>query len=141
MIRFSKKEDYAVILINKLVQNYSKRLIPLSEIAKEYKISVLFLRNLAGQLKKSGIIEAVEGKNGGYYLAKEPKDFKVGEVLSVFSKKPMLDCCPLESLKIKKIKCAKEDYCIPGFVWRKLNKSFLEKIYNLSLDEFVNYKE
>lgn len=139
MIRFSKKEDYAVVLINKLVQNYSKRFIPLSEIAKEYKISVLFLRNLAGQLRKSGIIKANEGKNGGYSLAREPKEIKIGEVLGVFSKKPMLDCCPLETLKLR-IKCAKEDYCIPGFAWRRLNKDFLEKIYNLNLEEFLSKK-
>lgn len=148
MIHFSKKEDYAIILINKLAQNYNKRLVPLSEVANEYKISVLFLRNLAGQLRKKQIINAVEGKNGGYSLAKDPSRLTIGEILSVFSKKPMLDCCPLDSLpadrhgiKVKKIKCAKEDICKPGFIWRKLNQQFIEKIYNLNLVEFFDYRE
>ncbi|MDP2649829.1 MAG: Rrf2 family transcriptional regulator [bacterium] len=141
MIRFSKKEDYAIILINKLVQNYNKRLVPLSEVSNEYKISPLFLRNLASQLKRDGIVKAVEGKKGGYFLSIEPSRLKVGDVLSVFSKKPMLDCCPLESLKQTSIKCPKEDICQPGFIWRKLNKNFLEKIYSLNLIEFFNYDD
>lgn len=139
MIHFSKREDYAIILVNKLVKNYNKRLVPLSQIAKEYNISPLFLRNLANQLRKNGIIKAVEGKNGGYFLSKSPSSLKVGEVLGVFSKKPMLDCCP--SIIPTKITCPKEGYCKPGFIWRSLNRRFLDKIYNLSLKEFVNYKE
>lgn len=141
MIRFSKKEDYAIILINKLVQNYGKRSIPLSEIANEYKISPLFLRNIANQLRKHNLIKAVEGKNGGYFLAQDPSSLKVGQVLSVFSRKPMLDCCPSQFMKRTKQQCLKTGVCKPGFIWRKLNREFLEKISNLSFSDFFNYRE
>lgn len=136
MIRFSKKEDYAVILVNKLAVNYQKRLIPLSEISKEYKISVLFLRNLANELRKKGVIKAKEGKNGGYFLPKNPKNLKVGEVLKVFSQKPLLECCS----KSKIFNCPKEKICHTKHIWRKINKDFLQKISNLTFDEFINYK-
>lgn len=137
MIRFSRREDYAVILVNSLAVSYGKRLVPLSEIAKHYNISVLFLRNLAAELRQVGMIKAVEGKHGGYYLQKHPKDIKVGDVLQVFSKKPMLLCC---SYGREKTKCPKETYCEPGHIWRRLNKEFLDKIYKLSLTEFMSYK-
>lgn len=140
MIRFSKKEDYAIILINKLVQNYCKRPIPLSEVSKEYKISPLFLRNIANQLRKNNLVKAVEGKNGGYFLIQDPSKLKVGQVLSVFSKKPMLDCCPSQFIKKTKQQCLKTGVCKPGFIWRKLNRDFLEKIYNLTIFEFLNYR-
>lgn len=136
MIRFSRREDYAIILINKLVESYNQRLVPLSEIAREFKISLLFLRNLALELNHAGIIKAVEGKNGGYYLFKHPSKLKVGEILSLFSKKPILECCGLGKGKTK---CNKENFCEPGFIWRKLNKEFLDKVYNLSFLEFINY--
>lgn len=137
MIRFSRREDYAVILVNTLAQNYGKGVLPLSEIAKKYKISVLFLRNLALELRKNGIIKAIEGKNGGYYLEKQPKDIKIGEVLSVFSTKPVLQCC---SIRKGRDKCPKERFCEPGHIWRKLNKEFLDKIYKLNVLEFMQYK-
>ena len=86
MIRLSRREDYAVILVNKLATEYNKRLVPLSEIAKEYNISLLFLRNLANELRSAGLIKAVEGKLGGYYLSKDAKKIKMGDILEVFSK-------------------------------------------------------
>lgn len=138
MIRFSRREDYAIILINKLVENYKVRLVPLSEIAKEYRISILFLRNLAGELRHAGIVKAVEGKSGGYFLGKNPKVLRVGEVLSLFSKKPMLECCHIGALQNGK--CPKESFCQTGFIWRRLNKDFLEKIYKLNFLEFINYR-
>lgn len=136
MIRFSRSEDCAIILVNKLVQNYNKSLVPLSRVAKEYKLSILFLRKIAHELKSAEIIKAVEGKKGGYFLQKNPKDLKVGEVLKVFSKIPMLECC---SSLIGKVKiCPRENYCEPGFTWRRLNKEFLDKIFNLSFKEFLS---
>jgi|SRR3989344_4006376 len=137
MISFSKREDYSILLISALAVNYKKRLIPLSEIAKEYKISVLFLRNLANNLRKKDIIGAVEGKNGGYFLNKDPKKFKIGEILTLFSKKPIIRCCS----NLKDIeKCRIKDVCRPGFAWRKINKEFLDKISKLTILEFMNYK-
>lgn len=138
MIRFSRREDYAVILINKLAENYQKRLIPLSEVAAEYSISLLFLRNLANELRNAGFIKATEGKNGGYFLTKDPKVIKMGEILGIFSKNKLMECCPKDG-KNKRV-CPKQEYCITGNVWRKLNKEFIDKVYNLTLKEFMVYK-
>ena len=139
MIRFSKREDYAIILVNELARNYNKRLVPLSEIAKSYSISVLFLRNLAHDLKNAGIIKAVEGKSGGYYLLKNPQSLKMGSVLSIFTKNQLLNCCSNAFDKKHARKCPKQDKCITGNVWRSLNKEFIDKIYNLSIKEFMGY--
>lgn len=140
MIRFSRREDYSIILLNKLAQNYKKRVVPLSEIAREYKISILFLRNLANSLRKSKIIRANEGKNGGYFLNKDPQNLKIGEVLSIFSKRPILECCSKNN-KENKGTCTKKSFCQTGLVWRKINREFIDKIYSLSLEDFLNYKK
>lgn len=139
MIKFSRREDYAIILVNSLARNYNKRLVPLSEIAKEYSISLLFLRNLAVELRNAGIIKAVEGKSGGYYLTKAPSILKMGDILKIFAKNQLLACCPSDSKHHTRV-CPKEEYCITGNIWRQLNKEFLDKVYNLTLTEFINYK-
>lgn len=139
MLHFSKQEDYAIILLTKLAENYNKKIIPLSQIAKEYNLPVLFLRNLANGLRSSGFIKAIEGKKGGYLLSKDPKSIRLGEILRVFSKKPMLECCPIG--KQEKIKCEKTSFCSSGFLLRKLNKEFLDKIHSLNLSDFVKNKQ
>ena len=140
MIRFSRREDYAIVIIGTLAEAFKKRLVPLSEIAKEYKISSLFLRNLANELREAGIIKAVEGKNGGYYLTRDPHEIKMGEILSIFSKKQHLICCPANINSNFKRICPKEKYCVAGNVWRGLNKEFMDKVYSLSLKAFLEYK-
>lgn len=139
MIRFSRREDYAVILVTTLAQSYSKRLVSLSEIAKSYKLSLLFLRNVANDLRSKGVVQAVEGKKGGYELSKSPKTLKMGEVLKAFSTEPLLQCCSAFSIENAKSRCPQEGFCRAGYIWRKLNREFLEKISSLSIDEFMHY--
>lgn len=139
MVRFSRKEDYAVILITTLASAYNKRLVSLSEIAKEYNISLLFLRNVASELRQQKIISATEGKKGGYRLAKNPNTLKIGEVLKTFSTEPLIECCSTFTTH-KNNKCPKEGFCRAGYIWRKLNKEFLDKISKLSIYEFMNYR-
>jgi Rrf2 family protein len=139
MIKFSRKEDYAIILINKLAQEYDKRLIPLSEIAQEYSISLLFLRNLAQEMRRAGLIKATEGKTGGYCLTRDPQKIKMGDVLSIFTKNQLMECCPVNQ-KAHARSCPKKDSCVTGNIWRQLNKEFLDKIYNLSITDFMTYK-
>ena len=138
MIRFSKREDYSVIIIHKLALEYNKRLVPLSEIADEYKISLLFLRNLARELKTAGLIKANEGKSGGYYLTKNPKDILLGDILKVFVKDRLLECCPAIRQKNNPRICPKKGHCVTGNLWRKLNKEFIDKVYLLSLTDFMD---
>lgn len=137
MIRFSRSEDYAFILIHSLANSYKKRLLPLSEVAKKHHISLLFLRNLASQLKKAGVIDAVEGKHGGYFLTKDPKNVKIGHILHVFSPHPFLPCCPIGE---KTGTCEKTAFCETGKIWRKLNGEFLEKIAAMSVEDFMQQK-
>ena len=138
MIRFSRREDYAIILVNKLAQVYNKKLISLTEIANEYDISLFFLRNLANVLRNAGLIQATEGKNGGYALSKDPQKIKMGEILSIFSKEQEITCCSENDKHART--CPQQKNCIAGNTWRKLNKEFIDKVYNLSLSEFITYR-
>lgn len=132
MIRFSRDEDYSIILINHLAKNYKKRLVPLSEVARKYKISIYYLRNLANVLVHAKLIGAVEGKSGGYYLLKSPKRLKLGEIVALFSKKPALICC-------SKNICDKKEFCETISDWRKLNEDVFRTISSLSFMEFMHY--
>lgn len=137
MIRLSRREDYAVILVSALVDVYDKQLVPLSQIAKEYDLSTLFLRNVAADLRDAGVIKAVEGKNGGYSLTKNPDVLTMGDVLRPFAKDDVLTCCSMEGNADHKRICPQKDRCVAGNVWRKLNKELMDKVYSLSLRDFL----
>lgn len=130
MIRFSKREDYGVVLMADLLKNFEKRLIPLSEIAQKHKIPLLFLRNIAADLRKTGLISAVEGKNGGYKLAKNPSNIQLGKIIQALSKKSIFSCCQETSDGRCKVVS-----CPHGFSLRRLNNEFLETVSRKSLKE------
>lgn len=149
MIRFSRREDYAVILVTTLAQSYDKRLVSLSEVAKSYNISLLFLRNIANDLRNNSIVRAVEGKKGGYKLSKDPKTLTIGEVLKAFSTESLLACCSTFSDTNSSIgdvtkhvqgRCPQEGFCRAGYIWRKMNREFLERISSLSVHDFMHYR-
>lgn len=134
MIRFSRDEDYSIILIHHLSKYYKKRLVPLSEVARKYRISIYYLRNLANALVHANIISAVEGKKGGYFLKKNPDKLKIGEVIDTFSKKTALVCC-------NKHTCDKKEFCETINDWRKLNENVFQQITSLSFQEFIQYQK
>lgn len=140
MIRFVRREDYALVIVGMLAHEYKKRPVPLSLIAKEYEISLLFLRNLANELRDAGVIKAIEGKDGGYYLTKNPRRIKMGEILRIFSKGQDIACCPLGKKGSHKRRCPKKKSCLAGNTWRRLNKEFIDRVHKLSLQDFLEYK-
>ena len=54
------------------------------EISEEMSVPRDYLIQLALRLRNAGIIKARPGKNGGYVLARDPKDITVGDILDAF---------------------------------------------------------
>ncbi len=130
MIQVSKKEDYAIILLNELIDAVKSKPLPLSEVAQKHQLSILFLRKIALLLRNAGIIRAIEGKQGGYLLAKKPEDIQLGKVLESLSTKSLFSCCQ----DTKDGKCSVKT-CPHGLSIRRVNNQLLEKIYTLSLKD------
>lgn len=137
MVKFSKTEEYALILISVLAHSYQKKLTPLSEVSHTYSIPLLFLRNIANTLMHGGVISAVEGKKGGYALSKDPNILTIGDVLQLFTKSVHSACCEIGR---ENGKCVKAVVCQPTLAWWKINQEFIEKVSKLSLTDFQRYQ-
>ena len=79
MFRLSQKSDYGLILLSNISK--SKGAVSVATIAKKNKLSAKFLSQVAGELKKAGILKSKEGASGGYMLAKSAKQIRVLDVL------------------------------------------------------------
>ncbi len=51
------------------------------EVARAYRISYDHLKKAAAELCRRGYLETVRGRNGGFRLAKQPADIRIGEVI------------------------------------------------------------
>lgn len=77
----STKGRYALRVMIDLAQNKESGHVAMKIVAARQGISLKYLERILPVLTKNGLIEGVHGKGGGYRLCREPKEYKVGEIL------------------------------------------------------------
>lgn len=81
-MKLTAKARYAVIAITDIaVIARGDDAVSLSDISVRQDISLNFLEQLFGKLRKAGIVESVRGASGGYVLARATKDLSIGDVM------------------------------------------------------------
>lgn len=77
----SRKSRYGLRALIDLGMNSENGRISLSSIAERNRISSQYLEQIFASLRRAGIIQSVKGSQGGYYLAKDPSEITVAEIL------------------------------------------------------------
>ncbi len=85
----------------RLARGYGKGSLMINEIAESERIPKRFLEGILLELKKNGYLSSKLGKNGGYYLIKDPKDVNLLELVRLFEG------------SIALLKCTSEKYYEP----------------------------
>ena len=79
-MKITYKGDYALKAILDLAI-HAGEVACIEEIAKREDIPEKFLEQILLMLKKGGFVKSKRGRAGGYYLARQPKDITMGEVI------------------------------------------------------------
>ena len=79
----TKHSDYAVRALLVIAQQKGAR-VSSSTIARAEHIPLQFLRHILRKLAEQGLIDAKEGVNGGFTLARAAAKIKVADVIEVF---------------------------------------------------------
>lgn len=109
----STRGRYALRALIDLAEHGGDGYIPMKEIANRQGISLKYLEQIVPALSKNGFIEGVHGKGGGYRLAKEPKEYRVGDVLRLTEG----DLAPVTCLNCNAEKCDRADICPTLPMW------------------------
>jgi Rrf2 family protein len=64
-----------------LARQYGKGAVPISEIAKVYGISQRFMEVILNELKRAGLVGSKRGVQGGFFLAVQPREVTVGDII------------------------------------------------------------
>lgn len=134
-MRISKKTQYGLRAMVYLAKVFKKdKAFPLREIVKKEGISFDFLEKIISKLAKQGLIKAKKGIQGGYFLAKEPKKIKVGEIIKALEG----TMAPVECLDRKvKLFCPLKKKCLTRGFWRKLEKSLNFTLNSIKLSDLT----
>ncbi|MBC6489352.1 RrF2 family transcriptional regulator [Flavihumibacter stibioxidans] len=77
----SAKAQYAIHALTYLGEHFQQGYIPINQIAEKRKIPAKFLEAILLELRKANILGSKAGKNGGYYLLREPGEIPMVQIL------------------------------------------------------------
>ena len=80
-MKLSTKGRYAVMAMVDLAANASAKPVALADVADRQDISLSYLEQLFGKLRKAGLVKSVRGPGGGYLLAYGAADTRVADII------------------------------------------------------------
>ncbi len=82
-MQLSKKSRYGLRALIDLASAPQNQYVSLSNIAERGEIPAQFLEQVFASFRRAGLVKALKGPQGGYQLAKNPKDISVAEILEI----------------------------------------------------------
>ncbi len=83
MLKIRRETDLGLVFLEELAGLEPGEYLSLQRWASSQHLPYRFLSKVAGHLKRSGLVLAKEGKDGGYRLAKSSRQIKLGQVVKV----------------------------------------------------------
>jgi Rrf2 family protein len=77
----SKKAKYALKALEYIAKHEKEGPLTISTVSKGQDIPKKFLEAILLELKRDGILQSWQGKQGGYALQRKPKDINIGHVI------------------------------------------------------------
>jgi Rrf2 family iron-sulfur cluster assembly transcriptional regulator len=111
--------------------------LPLHTIAENEEISTEFLQQIFYKLRQSGLIAAIRGPGGGFYLAKSSDKITVLEILEAAGECMAIVPCS-ETRKIGKKPCMKSKDCKAGKFWISLEETIRKFATEKTLGDIAN---
>lgn len=133
MFRFNKDMEYALISLVEMSRRDGESLMSARELSERFAIPFKLLARILQKLSAHGIIHSVKGPRGGYRLAMEPKDVKLGGVIrAVRGDERIADCLTEEG------NCAQDDCgCTIKPIIQVFQNKWVQFVENTTLDEFA----
>lgn len=129
----STKGRYAIRVMLDLAQHKEKGFIPMKEVAERQGLSLKYMERIMPALSKNNLVEGIHGKGGGYRLAREPKDCKIGEILRLTEG----NLAPVTCLESSPNTCKRAKECKTLFMWEKFYELTTEYFDGITLENLL----
>ena len=130
-MRLTTKKRFAVTAMIDLALNSGDGPVTLAAISERQKISLSYLEQLFGRLRRYGLVESVRGPGGGYCLARLDADITIADVVRAVDE--MLDATQCGGLQ----NCRQAQRCMTHELWSTLNDRIYEFLSSVTLADEV----
>jgi Rrf2 family transcriptional regulator, iron-sulfur cluster assembly transcription factor len=131
-MRLTTKGRFAVTAMMDLAMQHGSGPVTLAEISGRQKISLSYLEQLFGKLRRHGLVDSVRGPGGGYCLAKDLDAVTVADIILAVDE-------PIDATKCGgKENCRDEQKCLTHDLWAALNERIFDYLESVSLRQLVD---
>lgn len=113
----STRGRYALRVLVDLACHAKGGFVPMKEVAERQEISLKYLERIMPVLTRNGLVTAAPGRGGGYRLARNPAECRVGEVLRLTEG----TLAPVSCIGGASEGCKRAPDCATLPMWKKFN--------------------
>jgi Rrf2 family transcriptional regulator, iron-sulfur cluster assembly transcription factor len=107
---------------------------PLSGIAERQMISLAYLEQLFGKLRRAGLVESVRGRAGGYSLARPAGAITVADIMAAVAETTDMTRCGIEAGE----PCLAGKRCLTHGLWDALGDHIDQFLTSITLQQVVD---
>lgn len=131
-MRLTTKGRFAVTAMVDLAMRAGTGPVTLSQISARQKISLSYLEQLFGKLRRRELVTSMRGPGGGYCLAKDMAQVSVAEIILAVDE-------PIDATQCAgKENCRGEEKCITHDLWANLNQHIFDYLGAATLKQLVD---
>ncbi len=133
-MKISTKGRYALRVMLDLAVHNTGEYIPLKEVSKRQSITVKYLEQIIPHLKKAGYLKSTRGNSGGYRLAKEPREYVIGDILRTMEG----NLAPISCLEDERNLCEMSNSCPTLKFWKGLEQTISNYVDSVTLQDLLD---
>ena len=136
-MKLSTKGRYAVMAMVDLARQSKGGPVALADIALRQDISLSYLEQLFGKLRKGSQVKSVRGPGGGYLLARGADEMKISDIIMAVDEPIQTTRCTPGS----PTGCRTDNSrCLTHDLWSELGNQISSFLSSVSLDDVVNQR-
>jgi Rrf2 family iron-sulfur cluster assembly transcriptional regulator len=130
-MRLTTKGRFAVTAMLDLALNGTHGPVTLGAISERQKISLSYLEQLFGKLRRRHLVESVRGPGGGYHLARDASQVSVADIIQAVEE-------PLDATQCGgRENCLENQRCMTHDLWEELNATVFGFLASVKLSHLV----
>lgn len=131
-MRLTTKGRFAVTAMVDLAMSGGRGPVSLATISERQSISLSYLEQLFGKLRRNNLVDSVRGPSGGYHLARPGDKISIAEIVLAVDEPLDATGCRGEG------NCHSGQQCITHDLWMGLNEKILDYLEGVTLQQLVD---
>jgi Rrf2 family transcriptional regulator, cysteine metabolism repressor len=135
-VHFSTRGEYGVRLMVELARHHGSGPISLAEMAAHEDLPRPYLEQLVASLRGADLVRSTRGARGGYRLARDPDQIRMGEVIRALEGPIAPMVCASEEPTHAGI-CGRSGFCNVNMLWVKVRDAITDALDSVSLADLA----